>query len=140
MDRTANAHWSGDLKSGNGSIKTGSGAFEGAYSFTTRFEGTKGTNPEELLGAAHASCFSMALSLLLTKAGFTPRQIETEARVHIDPIDGEFAITRIELVTEADVPGLDAKAFSLHAHSAKSGCPVSKALAGTDIVLTASLR
>jgi osmotically inducible protein OsmC len=138
--RTSTAVWHGRVQDGSGSISLGSGAFEGPYSFGSRFEGEAGTNPEELLGAAHASCFTMALSLLLTKAGYTPGQIETEAKVHIDRIGDDFAITRIELLTEAAVPGLDATDFSVHAQTAKRDCPVSKALAGVDITLTASLR
>lgn len=138
--RTSAAEWHGRVPDGGGTVSLGSGAFTGSYSFGSRFEEGAGTNPEELLGAAHASCFSMALSLLLTKAGYTPRKIETEARVHIDRIDEGFAITRIELVTEAEVPGLDPTAFSVHAQATKRDCPVSKALAGVDIALTASLR
>ena len=138
--RTSAAEWLGGVPDGNGKVSLGSGAFTGSYSFGSRFEEGVGTNPEELLGAAHASCFSMALSLLLTKAGNTPRRIGTEAMVHIERIDGGFEITRIELVTEAEVPGLDADAFSRHAQSAKRDCPVSKALAGVEIGLTATLR
>ena len=138
--RTSQAQWHGRVPEGNGSVSLGSGAFTGSYSFGSRFEEKAGTNPEELLGGAHASCFSMALSLLLTKAGYAPRQIETEARVHINPIDGSFAITGIELATVAEVPGLDLKDFLALAQSAKTGCPVSKALASVDIALTASLR
>jgi osmotically inducible protein OsmC len=138
--RTSAAEWHGAVPDGAGMVSLGSGAFSGPYSFGSRFEEGAGTNPEELLGAAHASCFSMALALLLTKAGCRPRQIETRAKVHIDRKDDSFAITLIELVTEADVPGLDAEAFSLHAQTAKRECPVSKALAGAAITLTASLR
>ena len=117
----------------------GSGAFEGPYSFGSRFEEEAGTNPEELLGAAHASCFSMALALLLTQAGFTPTRIKTLAKVKIERSGNGFAITHIELVTEGDVPGLDPKSFSAHAEAAKATCPVSKALAGVDISLEAKL-
>jgi osmotically inducible protein OsmC len=138
--RTSAAQWHGRVQDGRGSVSLGSGAFEGPYSFWSRFEEEAGTNPEELLGAAHASCFSMALSLLLTKAGFTPSQIETRARVHIDPVDEGYAITRIELATQAQVPGLDQTDFAVFAQSAKRDCPVSKALAGVDITLTATLR
>jgi osmotically inducible protein OsmC len=137
--RTSAAQWHGRVQDGNGSVRLGSGAFEGPYSFGSRFEEKAETNPEELLGAAHASCFSMALSLLLTKAGFTPKQIKTLAKVHIDRIGEGFAITRVELVTEAEVPGLGAAAFSVHAQAAKKDCPVSKALAAVDISLTANL-
>jgi osmotically inducible protein OsmC len=138
--RASTAKWHGRVQDGKGTVSLGSGAFEGPYSFGSRFEEEAGTNPEELLAAAHAGCFTMALSLLLTKAGYTPGQIETEAKVHIDRIGDGFAITRIELVTEAEVPGLDAPAFSVHSQAAKRDCPVSKALAGVDISLTASLR
>jgi osmotically inducible protein OsmC len=137
--RTSEAEWHGRVQDGSGSVSLGSGAFEGPYSFGSRFGEDAGTNPEELLGAAHAGCFTMALSLLLTKAGYTPAKIETVAKVHIDRIGEGFAITRIELVTEAEVPGLDATAFAIHAQAAKRDCPVSKALAGVDISLTANL-
>jgi len=138
--RTSAAKWRGRVQDGKGIVRLGSGAFEGPYSFGSRFEEEAGTNPEELLGAAHASCFTMALSLLLTKAGYTPGEIETEAKVHIDRIGEGFAITRIELATEAEVPGLDASTFSVHAQAAKRECPLSKALAGVDITLIASLH
>ena len=135
----ANARWEGTLKKGQGTMKVGSGAFEGAYSFATRFEGGQGTNPEELIGAAHAGCFSMALSLLLEQAGHPPRTIETSAEVTLGPVEGGFAITGIRLKTKADVPGMEAKAFQEQAEAAKKGCPVSKALAGTKIELEAAL-
>lgn len=135
----AQAKWEGTLKKGQGKMKVGSGAFEGAYSFATRFEGGKGTNPEELIGAAHAGCFSMALSLLLEQAGHPPRTIETSAEVTLGQVEGGFAITGIRLKTTADVPGMDAKAFQEQAQAAKEGCPVSKALAGTRIELEAAL-
>jgi osmotically inducible protein OsmC len=137
--RTSRAQWHGRVQDGRGSVSLGSGAFEGPYSFGSRFEEEAGTNPEELLAAAHASCFTMALSLLLTKAGYTPEIIRTVGKVHIEPIGEGFAITRIELVTAAQVPELDAAAFSLHAQAAKRDCPVSKALAGVDITLVANL-
>jgi lipoyl-dependent peroxiredoxin len=137
--RTSAAEWHGGVPDGGGTVSLGSGAFEGRYSFGSRFEEEPGTNPEELLGAAHASCFSMALSLLLTKAGFTPARIKTLAKVGIERSGGGFAITHIGLVTEAEVPGIDADAFSVHAEAARSGCPVSKALAAVDISLEARL-
>ena len=137
--RTSAAEWHGRVPDGSGSVSLGSGAFDGPYSFGSRFEEEAGTNPEELLGAAHASCFTMALSLMLTKAGYTPGRIATVAKVHIDRIEEGFAITRIDLVTEAKVPGIDAAAFSVHAQAAKRDCPVSKALAGVDIGLDARL-
>ena len=135
--RTAEAEWKGDLKQGKGSLKLGSGAFSGAYSFGSRFENVPGTNPEELIGAAHAGCFSMALSLILGKAGYTPAQINTLAKVTID-ID-TLSITSIALTTVASVPGIDEATFQKCANDAKEGCPVSKALAGTKITLDAQL-
>jgi osmotically inducible protein OsmC len=140
IERTSAAEWHGGVPDGGGSVSLGSGLFEGPYSFGSRFEEHPGTNPEELLGAAHASCFSMALSLLLTKAGHKPRQISTVAKVRMERIGEGFAINHIELLTEADVPGLEASAFSAQAEAAKKSCPVSKALAGVEISLTANLR
>src|ERR1041385_8432715 len=106
MDRTASAKWTGDLRTGSGSIRLGSGAFEGPYSFKTRFESAPGTNPEELLGAAHAGCFTMALSLGLTQAGHPPRSLETSAVVHLSQVGEGFGIPGIDLTTRGDVPGL----------------------------------
>lgn len=137
--RNAEATWKGDLKSGKGSVKLGSGAFEGAYSFGSRFENAPGTNPEELLGAAHAGCFSMALSLMLTLAGFKPERVHTIAKVTIDKVGDAFKITKIVLETEASVPGIDEKVFLEHANKAKTGCPISQALAATPIELKATL-
>ena len=137
--RTADAQWEGSLQDGNGTMRLGSGAFEGRYSFASRFEDGPGTNPEELIGAAHAGCFSMALSGALSRAGHPPTRIQTTARVHIERGDEGFAITRIELATEAEVPGLDEPAFREQAETAKATCPVSKALAGTEISLEARL-
>jgi len=137
--RTAEAVWEGDLVSGNGRMKLGSGAFEGQYSFGSRFEEGTGTNPEELIGAAHAGCFSMAFGHGLAQAGFTPRRIQTRAKVHLGKVEGGFAITRIDLESEADVPGIDEATFQEHAEGAKMGCPVSKALAGVEIRLKAQL-
>ena len=136
----AQARWEGTLKDGKGIMKVGSGAFEGAYSFATRFEGAAGTNPEELIGAAHAGCFSMALSLLLEKAGYPPRSIETRAEVTLGKVGEGFEITVIKLKTEADVPGMEAGDFQKQAEAAKAGCPVSKVLAGTKIELEAALK
>ena len=133
--RNAEATWKGDLKSGKGSVKLGSGVFEGAYSFGSRFESAPGTNPEELLGAAHAGCFSMALSL----AGFKPESVHTIAKVTIDKVGEGFKITKIVLETEASVPGIDEKVFLEHANKAKTGCPISQALAATPIELKAKL-
>jgi len=137
--RKAEAVWQGGLRDGQGKVKLGSGTFEGAYSFPSRFEEGKGTNPEELIGAAHAGCFSMALSAGLGQAGITPKRITTTAQVHLEKSGDGFAITRIDLSTEADVPGIDAAAFAKHADDAKRNCPVSKALAGTSITLAAKL-
>ena len=137
--RTADAQWEGSLQDGTGTMRLGSGAFEGRYSFASRFEEGPGTNPEELIGAAHAGCFSMFLSGVLSRADNPPNRISTTARVHIERGDDGFSITRIELQTEADVPGLDAQVFQEHAATAKAGCPVSKALAGTEITLDAKL-
>ena len=125
---------------GTGHMRLGSGAFDGAYDFRSRFGEGAGTNPEELIGAAHAGCFSMALSGILTKAGHPPQSVRTMAKVHLEKQGEGFAITRIDLDTEAAVPGLDDGAFQGHADAAKKGCPVSKALAGVQIKLTARLK
>ena len=137
--RRAEAVWNGTLKDGAGTMKTGSGAFEGPYSFGTRFEETPGTNPEELIGAAHAGCFSMALSGSLDKAGFPAERIHTQAQVHLGKVDGKSRITLIELVCEAVVPGISAETFAELAEATKTGCPVSAALAATPIELKATL-
>jgi osmotically inducible protein OsmC len=137
--RSSEAEWRGKLKDGKGTMKLGSGAFEGSYSFPSRFESGGGTNPEELLGAAHAGCFSMALAFGLEKAGHPATRVHTTAKVHLDQVAGGFAISAIELNTEAEVPGMDAKTFQLQAEAAKAGCPVSKALTGTEITLNAKL-
>jgi osmotically inducible protein OsmC len=134
--RLSSAQWVGSLKEGAGTMKLGSGAYEGPYTYASRFESGPGTNPEELIGAAHAGCFSMFLSALLTKAGFIPTRIHTTATVHL----GEGpTITLIELQTEAEVPNIDQAQFLEHAQSAKENCPVSKALAGPQIKLNANL-
>src|SRR5690348_578022 len=138
-ERTAAAHWEARLQGGKGTMRLGSGAFEGQYSFSSRFEEGTGTNPEELIGAAHAGCFSMALSAGLERAGHPPTSIETSARVHLERADGGFRISRIDLATTADVPGIDAATFAEQAESAKANCPVSQALAGVDIKLDARL-
>jgi lipoyl-dependent peroxiredoxin len=137
--RNAEAVWEGNLQEGHGDFKVGSGAFEGRYSFATRFGEEPGTNPEELIGAAHASCFSMFLSAVLSKAGHTVKRVHTTAKVHLGTVDGGPTITKIELDTEAEVPGLDEASFMEHAEASKKGCPVSKALAATEIVMTAKL-
>ena len=137
--RTANAVWEGSLQEGRGQMSLGSGAFEGNYSFKSRFEEGEGTNPEELIGAAHAGCFSMALTAALGRGGFTPKRVSTSANVHLEQVEGGFGITAIDLSTEAEVPGIDNAKFQEIADGAKKGCPVSKALAGTKINLTAKL-
>jgi len=137
--RTGSAVWEGTLKSGQGCMKLGSGAFEGAYSFSSRFENGSGTNPEELIGAAEAGCFSMALSLGLEKAGFPPKRIATTATVRLEQSSGGFRITAIDLETEADVPGIDEARFPEQAEQTKKNCPVSVALSGTQINLRARL-
>lgn len=137
--RKAHARWTGSLKEGQGSVDFGEGLFEGAYSFTSRFEEGAGTNPEELLGAAHASCFAMALSLALDRAGFTPDYVDATAHVTVAPQGGGFKITKSHLVCRAKVPGIDNATFLQHAEAAKAGCPVSRALAGTEISLEAKL-
>lgn len=137
--RKASAVWEGPIKDGQGTVKLGSGAYEGKYSFGSRFEESPGTNPEELIGAAHAGCFSMALSGGLTRAGNPPTRISTSAKVHIEKVGEGFSITKIELDTEAEVPGIDDAAFQEAAKKAKEGCPVSRALAGTEITLDARL-
>ncbi|NBB72798.1 MAG: OsmC family peroxiredoxin [Bacteroidetes bacterium] len=138
--RKATASWNGDLQGGTGNMAFGGGAFEGAFSFRSRFEDGAGTNPEELIAAAHAGCFSMALSNILAEAGHTPESVNTTANVSLEMTDDDGpTITKIELNTEADVPGLDNETFQQHAEAAKAGCPVSKALAGPTITLNAKL-
>lgn len=134
--RTSSAEWKGTLKEGAGTMKMGSGAYEGPYTFASRFETGPGTNPEELIGAAHAGCYSMFLAALLTNAGFKPTRVSTTAKVHL----GEGpTITLIELNTQAEVPGLSDADLQTHAEAAKKNCPVSKALAGPEIRLQAQL-
>lgn len=137
--RTASAVWNGTLREGQGTVKLGSGAFEGQYSFVSRFEDGAGTNPEELIGAAHAGCFSMALAAGLTKAGHNPTSISTNAQVSLEKVGEGFKITTIELTTEGVVPGIDDETFLTAAEGAKKNCPVSQALAGVDIKLNATL-
>ena len=138
--RQAHARWEGDLKGGQGKVDFGRGLFSAPYSFTSRFDSAAGTNPEELLGAAHASCFAMALSLVLSEAGFKPDYIDATASVTIRPHGGGFKITRSHLVCEAEVANIDDATFAKHAEGAKTNCPVSQALAGTEITLEATLR
>jgi lipoyl-dependent peroxiredoxin len=138
--RKAEAEWQGNLAEGSGRLKVGSGAFDGPYSFKSRFEdGQSATNPEELIGAAHAGCFTMALTAQLSRAGITPTRIHTDAKVKLEKIGEGFSITSIELETEANIPGIDEGTFQKHALDAKLNCPVSKALAGTNIRLNAKL-
>ena len=135
--RTAEAVWEGTLKEGHGVMKLGSGLYEGPFTYASRFESGEGTNPEELIGAAHAGCFSMYLSALLSNNGYTPTRIQTRATVHLG---AGPAIHKIELDCEAEVPGLDESKFQEFAQQAKANCPVSKALAGVEeVVLNARL-
>ncbi len=137
--RNADATWNGDLKGGKGSMKLGSGAYEGQYSFSSRFENGTGTNPEELIAAAHAGCFSMALSAGLGKAGFNPTRVHTTAKVTIEKVGEGMKITKIQLMTDAQVPGIDDAKFQDIAKQTKTGCPVSQALSATPIELEAKL-
>lgn len=139
IKRKSSAVWQGDLKDGKGSLELGSGAFSGQYSFASRFEDGKGTNPEELIAAAHAGCFSMALSADLSQAGYTVDEVSTEATVMMDKSEAGFAIARVKLVTQAKVPGISMEEFARFASGAKKNCPVSKALAAVEIELEAHL-
>jgi lipoyl-dependent peroxiredoxin len=132
--RTANAVWEGSLTEGSGTMRMASGAYEGPYSFQSRFEEGDGTNPEELIAAAHAGCFSMALSAELGRAGHDPQSVETEAIVHLDKEGDGFAIKRIELRSSARVPGISDEEFQQIAEGAKKGCPVSQALAAVESI------
>lgn len=137
--RNAEAQWKGDLQSGSGTVKLGSGAYEGQYSFSSRFEDGTGTNPEELIAAAHAGCYAMALSNELSKAGHTVESVDVTAKVHLQMGDDGPSIPKIDLVLDADVPGIDASEFEQIATAAKDGCPVSKVLAGAEITLEHTL-
>ena len=138
--RVANAEWKGDLPKGTGTLETETGAVKGNYSFASRFENGAGTNPEELIAAAHAGCFSMAFANGLAKSGFTPASIRTTAKAHLEKGPDGFGISRIELECVGNVPGIDAAAFQEQAEAAKVGCPVSKALSATPIELRATLE
>lgn len=138
--RTANAEWKGTLQDGRGTVSLESGTFEGVYSFSSRFENDTGTNPEELIGAAHAGCFSMALSGGLGKSGFNPESVKTEATVHLVKDDGGFTIKQIDLDCDAQVPGIDEDEFKKFAEDAKKNCPVSRLLTGATVNLTARLK
>ncbi len=137
--RTAEAEWKGNLMEGSGEMKLGTGAYEGPFSFKSRMENGPGTNPEELIAAAHAGCFSMAFSAQLASAGHPPKRVHTKAAVKFEKTDSGFAITSIHLDSEGEVPGITETKFQELAEAAKKGCPVSKALAGTNISLTAKL-
>src|SRR5690242_2554741 len=138
--RKAEAEWLGNLAEGSGRLKVGSGAFDGPYSFKSRFEeGESATNPEELIGAAHAGCFTMALTAALSRAQIKATRIHTTAHVTLEKVGDAFSITRIDLETEAEIPSIDDAAFQEYANGAKQNCPVSKALAGTEIHLNAKL-
>ncbi|WP_431104869.1 OsmC family protein [Roseateles noduli] len=139
MKRTGSAVWQGGIKDGKGAISTQSGALSAyPYGFSSRFEGLPGTNPEELIAAAHSGCFTMALSLILQQAGFTAKQMDTKAEVTLESVEGGFAITKVHLVLKAEVPGADEATFQKLAADAKAGCPVSKLLKA-DITLDAQL-
>ena len=137
--RKGSAEWQGGLKDGRGTVEVGDGVFSGSYSFGSRFEEGGGTNPEELIGAAHAACFSMAFAAGLEKAGHKAERVATTANVHLEKGEGGFAIGRIVLDTEGTVPGIDEGTFQSEAVKAGENCPVSKALAGTQIDLKATL-
>ncbi len=137
--RNADARWEGSLSDGKGTMRSASGAIDGAYSFSSRFEDGSGTNPEELLAAAHAGCYSMALANELGKEGHVPDSVETTAKVHLEKEGEGFKIPKVELVTNAVVPGIDESAFQEIAKATSEACPVSKVLAGADITLDATL-
>jgi lipoyl-dependent peroxiredoxin len=138
--RNGSAEWRGDLQSGGGTVKVGDGVFEGTYSFKSRFEDGQGTNPEQLIAAAHAACFTMALSNILSTAGHTPESVNTTANVTLRFVDNAPTLTRVDLVTEGRVAGIDGAQFQKFAEEAKANCPISRALAGIpEIVLTANL-
>ncbi|SRR5690606_20461727 len=139
--RKANSEWKGNLKEGNGTLNTETGLLQDTPYNASRFSPQgDGTNPEELLGAAHAGCYSMALANALSNAGYKVNSIKTEDKVHIEKLDTGFTITKIEISTVGDVEGIDEETFVKHAENTKTGCPVSKALTGTEMVLTAKLK
>jgi osmotically inducible protein OsmC len=138
--RNGSAEWNGDLQSGSGTVTVGEGIFQGQYSFASRFEEGSGTNPEQLIAAAHAACFSMALANILSQAGHAPQSVRTSARVQLRNVDGAPTLTRIDLDTDGQVRGIDEQQFRGYAEEAKAGCPVSRALAGVpEIELAARL-
>jgi osmotically inducible protein OsmC len=139
--QSASAEWNGSLKEGSGKMRAGSGAFEGPFTFVSRFETGPGTNPEELIGAAHAGCFSMALAAALGRAGHNPTSIKTTSKVHLGSTEAGPTITQIDLAVEGDVPGIDATQFQEFAEGAKTGCVVSRAWAGVPtMTVKATLR
>lgn len=140
IERRSEATWEGDLPGGRGTMKVGKGAYEGPFSFASRFEQGKGTNPEELLGAAHAGCFSMAFSHVLASEGHSPQRVNTQATVHLRKTGDGFEISKIDLVTRASVPGISPERFDELAEKAKATCPVSKLFAGAEITLDATLE
>jgi lipoyl-dependent peroxiredoxin len=140
MQRSASAQWSGDLKSGAGRLALGSGAFAGPYSFISRFQGSGDANPEELLGAAHAGCFSMAVANALSTAGHPPTSIDTTATVHLDKTETGLSITQIDLVTRGVVPGITAEQFLATCTEMKTGCIISRSLSAVPMTLTATLE
>jgi osmotically inducible protein OsmC len=138
--RNGSAEWRGDLKAGSGTVAVGDGVFEGRYSYDSRFGEGAGTNPEQLIAAAHAACFTMALSNILSGEGHVPESVRTDANVHLRNIDGAPTLARIDLTTEGRVPGIDEQEFQRSAEQAKAACPVSRALAAVpEITLTAKL-
>ncbi|ABE58514.1 OsmC family protein [Chromohalobacter israelensis] len=140
IEKTGSAHWQGSLKRGKGTVSTQSGALkDNPYGFNTRFEGEPGTNPEELIAASHASCYSMALSMILGEAGHDPDDVRTEATVTLDKDDSGFKVTKVNLVTRAKVPGIDQAGFDDAAQKAKEGCPISRLL-NAEITLDARLE
>jgi osmotically inducible protein OsmC len=139
--RNGSAEWHGSVESGSGTIAVGNDVFEGAYSYESRFGEAAGTNPEQLLAAAHSGCFTMALANGLSTAGYPPQSLRTNARVQLRNVDGAVTLARIDLETDGDVPGIDVRQFQAYAEAAKRDCPVSRALAGIpEIGLTARLR
>jgi osmotically inducible protein OsmC len=140
MSRQATAEWKGDLKAGSGHVKFGSGAYEGDYTFTSRFEDKAGANPEEMIGAAYAGCFSMALANTLAGMGFVATSVKTTADVHLGKDDKGFLVTRIDLTCEAEVPGVDEATFQAQAEKTRTGCIIARALSATPSTLKATLK
>lgn len=138
--RSSRAEWRGELKDGNGELEVGDGVFTGAYTFASRFEEGDGTNPEELVGAAHAACFSMSLANMLAQAGTPAESVRTEAVVHLEPVDGKPTVHTIELKTRGTVSGIDQDTFAEHAENARVGCPISRLVAGATIKVEATLE